>query len=129
MSTAVVSHFCFFFTFSLSILYLALDHATCAIIMSWLLGTILYTLYRFINIILSIITLVFVYLEGVVYNYIHFTQYTSQITAILLWVVSGIKLEVPPLCGGVYSGVVSGLDFTGIVHNYFNSSLHLMSAS
>ena len=28
--------------------------------------------------------------------------------------MSGIKLDVPPLCGGVYSGVVSGLDFTGI---------------
>jgi len=50
----------------------------------------------------------------VVYNYIHFTLYTSQSTAILLWVVSGIKLEVPPLCGGVDSGVVSGLDFIGI---------------
>ena len=52
------------------------------------------------------------FLEGAVYNYIHFTLYTSQSTAIFLWVVSGIKLEVPPLCGGVYSGVVSGLDFT-----------------
>ena len=82
--------------------------------MSRLLGTILYRLYRFINTIRSIITLVFVYLEGVIHNDIHFTLYTSQNTAILLWVMSGIKLEVPPLCGGVYSGVVSGLDFTGI---------------
>ena len=56
----------------------------------------------------------FCFLERVVYNYIHFTLYTSQSAAILLWVVSGIKLEVPPLCGGVYSGVVSGLDFTEI---------------
>jgi len=52
----------------------------------------------------------FCFLEGVVYNYIHFTLYTSQSTAIFPWVVSGIKLEVPPLCGGVYRGVVSGLD-------------------